>query len=114
MTAIPVKEAKNTFTQILRMVEGGEPVQIERHGKSVAVISSLDFFNQLSQISDFEKDLNTWRAKAAQILTNDEIEDIFKTERKIEHLSRADDLLNAVDRWKENSNNGRSKGNGKI
>ena len=36
---IGIAEAKNRFTELLRIVEGGEPVVITRHGRPVAQIA---------------------------------------------------------------------------
>lgn len=36
---ISTAEAKNRFTELIRVVEGGEPVVITRHGRPVAQIA---------------------------------------------------------------------------
>lgn len=99
MTAIPVKEAKNTFTQLLHLVEEGAPVEIVRHGKSVAVLSSVELFNSMNAGNSFEKGLLEWRKKAAACFSNDEIDDIFSQKRDFEKLNRADEISEAADLW---------------
>lgn len=99
MTAIPVKEAKNTFTQLLHLVEEGAPVEIVRHGKSVAVLSSVELFNSMNAGNSFEKGLLDWRRKAAAIFSNEEIDGIFSQERKREAQNRADEISEIADLW---------------
>lgn len=88
MTDVAVKEAKNSFTQLVRQVESGEPVRILRHGNAVAVLSSVAFFDSEMRNSDFESSLNQWREKTfgdnSDDLTNQEIDEIFDIKRKIE------------------------------
>ncbi len=101
MNCVAVKEAKNNFTQLLHLVERGEPVQIARHGKSVAVLSSVEFFENASKATGFAESLNDWRKKSAAILSNSDIEEIFKTERKVEPFTRANELSEIADSWGE-------------
>lgn len=101
MNCIAVKEAKNNFTQLLHIVENGEPVQISRHGKTVAVLSSLSNFEETIKSSSFAESFREWQEKYHSIskdsadtsnFSNEEIEQIFKSERKIENLCRAQDM----------------------
>ena len=102
MTEVAVKEAKNTFTQLLRQVEQGEPVSILRHGKQVAVLTSAEYFQQENEVFSFEKKLNAWRQKAAGIFSNKEIDDIFSTERKVDSPRNPNEMAEIANLW-ENS-----------
>lgn len=99
MTSIPVKEAKNTFTQLLHTVEAGAPVEIVRHGKSVAVLTSTELFNSLSAGSDFERGLAEWHKKASDCFSSKEIDDIFSQKRKFESLKGSDEISHIADLW---------------
>lgn len=91
MTEIAVKEAKNTFTQLVRQVEQGEPVKILRRGNAVAVLTSIDYFEKESENSDFKISFEQWRKKAGGILSNNDVDEIFHNERKIEN-PRSDEI----------------------
>ena len=106
MNSVAVKEAKNNFTHLLHLVENGEPVQISRHGKAVAVLASVSSFNEANQNSAFAESLLAWRSKSASVLSNSEfsnseIEKIFMAERKIENLTRADEISSISELWGE-------------
>lgn len=99
-----VKEAKNRFTHLLHLVENDEPVQISRHGKVVAVLSSVGSFNETAQNSSFAEGLRLWRKKSVSVLsqaefTNDEIDRIFSTKRTIENTTRADEMEQVAALW---------------
>lgn len=59
-----ISEAQDRFTQIIHDVENGEPVQIMRHGKSVAVVLSLEEYQRLvSEKRGFGENLAEFRQK---------------------------------------------------
>ncbi|WP_294431060.1 type II toxin-antitoxin system Phd/YefM family antitoxin [uncultured Treponema sp.] len=106
MNSVAVKEAKNGFTHLLHLVENGEPVQISRHGKAVAILASVSSFNEANQNTAFAESLIAWRAKSASVLSNSEfsnseIEKIFNAERKVENLSRAEEISKISELWSE-------------
>lgn len=92
MNSVAVKEAKNNFTHLLHVVEAGEPIQISRHGKGVAVLSSIEDFENANDSPNFAKSFALWQKKSAAVLSNADVDAIFKTERKIENLSRAGEI----------------------
>ena len=57
MILIPIAEGKNTFTQYVHLAEEGETVKICRHGKPVAVISSIQEFENVHKDSGFLNNL---------------------------------------------------------
>lgn len=99
MNSVAVKEAKNNFTQLLHLVEKDEPVQISRHGKTVAVLSSVEYFENANKSSPFAESLDSWQKKSAAILSNEDIDSVFNSERKIESSSRANEFSNIADLW---------------
>ena len=106
MNCVAVKEAKNRFTHLLHLVENNEPVQISRHGKVVAVLSSVGSFNEAAQNSSFAEGLRLWREKSVSVLsqsdfTNDEIDRIFCTRRTIENAARPDEMGKVAALWDE-------------
>ena len=99
MNSVAVKEAKNNFTHLLHLVEKNEPVQISRHGKPVAVLSSVEYFENAGKSSAFAESLDSWQKKSASILSNEDIDTIFKSQRKIESSVRANEFSEIADSW---------------
>ncbi len=104
MNCVAVKEAKNNFTQLLHLVEKGQSIQISRHGKVVAVLTSIESYKETNLSSSFAKSLEEWRLKSSQILSqnefsNSQIDEIFKSDRKIESSSRANELSEISKEW---------------
>ncbi len=52
-----ISEAKNQLTSIIHRVEAGEPAQLTRHGKPVAILLSLNEYESLKQ-----KNKNFWKS----------------------------------------------------
>jgi len=52
-----ISEAKNRLTSIIHGVESGDPVQLTRHGKPVAILLSLNKYEALKQ-----KNKNFWES----------------------------------------------------
>ncbi len=52
-----ISEAKNRLTSIIHGVETGDPVQLTRHGKPVAILLSLNKYEALKQ-----KNKNFWNS----------------------------------------------------
>ena len=47
MLQIPLFDAKNRLSEVLRGVESGDPVELTRHGKPVAVILDSESYSNL-------------------------------------------------------------------
>lgn len=107
MTEIAVKEAKNTFTQLVREVEQGEPVKILRRGNAVAVLSSINYFEKESENSDFKISFEKWCKKADGILSNNDVEKIFHYDRRAEPERKTEnprfDEISSVSKLWENA-----------
>ena len=63
MESYALFEARNQFTTLVRKVGNGPPVEITRHGKSVAILMGIDEYKRLkeshssfySKLMDFRK-----------------------------------------------------------
>ena len=53
MEQFSIAEARNRFTEIVRMAERGKPVRLFRRGKAVAVVLSIREYQQLATPGDF-------------------------------------------------------------
>lgn len=62
MKTFAAKEAKNGFGRMLDVVQR-EPVTIEKHGRAVAVILSLEEYQRLEALDDAY-----WAARAQQVV----------------------------------------------
>ncbi len=49
MSCVALYEAKNKLTDIVRQVETGEPIELTRHGKPVAILVGFDRFRELEK-----------------------------------------------------------------
>ena len=49
MRRVPLYDAKNRLSEVLRGVESGAPVELTRHGKPVAVLVDADSFHHAQQ-----------------------------------------------------------------
>ena len=56
-----IAEARNRFTSILRDAETSPPIEITRHGQTVAVILSWQEYLRLSAKRDFWDSYNSFR-----------------------------------------------------
>ena len=45
MRRVPLYDAKNRLSKLIRGVESGQPVELSRHGKPVAVLVDADSFH---------------------------------------------------------------------
>lgn len=89
MTAVPIFDVKNRLPYFIHLVEGGETVQITRHGKPVARLVSEEAVMQEQKTEGqiFMDKLMEWRKNASDWLsatTNEEIDEIFNVKRTIE------------------------------
>lgn len=61
-----IREAKSSLTALIHAAENGQPVQLMRHGKPVAVLVSVREYQRLSERSgrgDPWEFLQRWRAR---------------------------------------------------
>ena len=53
MEQFSIAEARNRFTEIVRMAERGKHVRLFRRGKAVAIVLSIRDYQQLTKPGDF-------------------------------------------------------------
>lgn len=71
MKQVSVGEAKNKLPLFLHLAEGGEEIQITRHGKMVAYINGADQKQHLNKKEMFLESISSWREKNADWLLAD-------------------------------------------
>lgn len=79
MTA-PLFDIKAKFSEYVTYAENGEVVEITKHGKTTAVIISINEFNRLKENyrPSFIEKLNEWKRKTGG-LTNEEYSDFTES-----------------------------------
>ena len=68
MCRATIYDARNNFSSLVKLAESGEPVELTRHDKPVAVIISYKEFESRKPKSDFFKWLEKFREENADIL----------------------------------------------
>ena len=58
----------------------------------VSVLSPAESFESDSRSSVFAESLTSWWQKSAEVLSNSDIDKVFKTERKVEPFTEANKL----------------------
>jgi prevent-host-death family protein len=66
MTCLPLHEARNRLTAIVREAEEGTPIQLSRHGKPVAVLMGMETLDQLQSSGSgftrrYKRFLESWK-----------------------------------------------------
>lgn len=79
MISIPIADGKNKFTYYVHKAEDGETVEIQRHGKPVAIICSVDSFKNVHKDSKFYDELTEARREIKKVC--DDSSDDFLMER---------------------------------
>jgi prevent-host-death family protein len=85
MRTIAAKDAKNGFGRMLDAVQR-EPVTIEKHGRAVAVVLSLEEYQRLEALDDA-----WWAARAQEVLDQGEWLGPEESERLTRRLLDAED-----------------------
>lgn len=76
-----VADAKNRLPAVLREAEAGEPIEITRHGKPVAVVLSIDAWRRLqAPRADLWAAYEAWRA-GGPALTDADVEALADSSR---------------------------------
>lgn len=78
MCRTSIYEARNNLSNFVKIAEGGEPVELTRYDKPVAVIISYKEFERKTSSGSVSW-LSKWREKYADVLNN---EDIFVREKE--------------------------------
>ena len=74
MCRATIYEARNNFSSLVKIAEGGEPVELTRHDKPVAVIISWEEYESRKPKKDFFEKLEEIRAKYADVLEDKDFE----------------------------------------
>lgn len=86
MCKATIYEARNNFSALVKKAENGEPVELTRHDKPVAVIISYDEFKKTNPKENFVEWLMKFREENKDILTDEGIpipEDGYPDEKYI-------------------------------
>lgn len=93
MCKATIYDARNSFSSLVKIAEGGEPVELTRHEKPVAVIISYDDYEKLTKPKESFYDwLMKFREKNADLLDDEGIpipEDEYPDE---EYLKKIDSM----------------------
>ena len=63
-----IYDARNNFSALVKIAESGEPVELTRHDKPVAVIISWEDYKKNSSKGDFFQWLSDFKKENAEIL----------------------------------------------
>ncbi|MCI6810056.1 MAG: type II toxin-antitoxin system Phd/YefM family antitoxin [Treponema sp.] len=72
MCTTSIYEARNNFSNLVALAESGEPVELTRYNKPVAVIISYDEYEQ-RKAAKGPSWLSKWREKYADVLDDEGI-----------------------------------------
>ena len=72
MCTTSIYEARNNFSNLVALAESGEPVELTRYNKPVAVIISYDEYEQ-RKAANGSSWLSKWREKYADVLDDEGI-----------------------------------------
>lgn len=73
MCSASIYEARNNFSAYVEMAEQGEPVEITRYNKPVAIIISYEDFELNFKHAKSDSWLTKWRAEHAEALDDEGI-----------------------------------------
>lgn len=68
MCKFTIYDARNNFSALVKIAESGEPVELTRHDKPVAVIISWEDYKKTSSKGDFFRWLSDFKKENAEIL----------------------------------------------
>ena len=70
MCRASIYDARNKFSSLVKIAEGGEPVELTRHDKPVAVIVSWEEWEERKPKKNFWDEMLEIRAKYADVLAD--------------------------------------------
>lgn len=94
MISVPVVEAKNKLTFLIRMLENNiqDIIEITKHGKSVAVLGKKDDFKPRQQENSYIRAYQNFRSKIKSELSLSEWEESFNIPRSKENIRHSEDF----------------------
>ena len=82
MQQYAIADAKNQLSRLVQQVERGEPIELTRRGKAVAVVLSEAEYRRLQRPLAFGDALCAFRARTDFTgLSNEEVEEMFRDVR---------------------------------
>ncbi len=70
----PVSDLRNKFTDIEKIVQGGDPVYLTKNGYGAMVVLSLDAYSRMIEPEEYIMDVaDAAAASTAERLTHDEV-----------------------------------------
>lgn len=73
MCRTSIYAARNNLSSFVKIAESGEPVELTRYDKPVAVIVSYEDYEKLEKKTEDVSWLLKWRQKYADVLSDEEI-----------------------------------------
>lgn len=72
----PVSDLRNKFTEVEKVVNGGEPVFLTKNGYGTMVVMSIDLYSRLtSNIEQALDEADDYAASTTERMTHDEVFD---------------------------------------
>ena len=68
MCRATIYDARNNFSSLVKLAEGGEPVELTRHDKPVAVIVSYEEYEKSRKKNSFFDWLDNFKRENAEVL----------------------------------------------
>lgn len=68
-----IYEARNNFSNLVKIAEGGEPVELTRYDKPVAVLISYDDYENRTEKSNFLEKMKALKEKYKDVLDDEGI-----------------------------------------
>ena len=85
-----IAEAKNQLPAVIHEVEQGEPIEITRHGRAVAIVLSISDYLQLSNARpDLWEAYQSWCERRSE-LTDADVDGMADPTRDLEPAERFD------------------------
>lgn len=85
-----VAEAKNQLPAVIHEAESGEPIEITRHGRAVAVVLSLAEYQRLRGVRpDLWGAYQSWRERSGA-LTDEDVDRLADASRDADPTERVD------------------------
>lgn len=91
-----IYNARNKFSSLVKLAESGEPVELTRHDKPVAVIISYDEYEKRKPKESFFEWLEKFRAENADVLDDEGLpipEDEYPDEK---YMKKIDSIWSEV------------------
>ncbi len=97
MCRTAIYDARNNFSSLVKLAESGEPVELTRHDKPVAVIISYEDFQKRKPKKSFVEKMAELREKYKDVLTDEGFMDNIPKEYPDEkYLKKIDSIWSEV------------------